>query len=401
MSKSRYKNYIKVVIMLGIVAYIIMFVYTFFVQDIETMVLKSGVVEEINIADGIITRTEEVVTLELKDTITPLVSSGERVSKGQALAIIENEKIRDIEENINKLNEELGSIMAPNSFDSDIKNLDSGINNILNKVIKSNGYRAINQIDNYKEELNQKLQSKIYKISEVDTSNSNVKEYISMMNKYKTNLKASQTTIKSLMAGTVIYKLDGYEKILTTEKISSYTPEILKGFDIPKGELIGTNKENSFKIVDNLECYITVVLEEAREIDVDERVTLRFPEIDNTLNVSGVVDYINFTPNGTVVTFKINKGIEKIINYRKTKVEIVWDSEEGYKVPKNAIVQDGEKNKIYLYLGRNYIVEKFVEIKKEYNDYAIIDGAEGDRLYLYDSVILNASNINLNKMLKY
>ena len=57
--------------------------------------------------------------------------------------------------------------------------------------------------------------------------------------------------------------------------------------------------------------------------------------------------------------------------------------------------------RIYLSLGRNYIVEKQVNIKKEYNDYAIIEGAEGDKLYLYDCVVLNASNINLNKMLKY
>lgn len=401
MNKTIYQDYIKVVIILAIIAYIIMFVYTFFVQDIETMVLESGIVEEVDIVDGIITRTEEVVTLNLTDTLTPLVSSGERVSKGQALAIIENDQIRELENNINKLNEEMGTVAAPTSFNADIKNLDNGIDNLLNKVIKSRGYMSITKIEETKNELNQKLQSKIYKIAEIDTSNTEVEDYITRMNKYKATLKSSQTTIKSIMAGTVVYKLDGYEKVLTTEKISSYTPEMLEEFNIPKGELIGSNKENSFKIVDNLECYITVVLEEKKDIDVDEKVILRFPEIDNTLNVTGTIDYINLTPDGAVITFKINKGIEKIINYRKTKVEIVWDSEEGYKLPKNAIVQEGEKNKIYLYLGRNYIVEKFVEIKKEYNDYVIIDGAEGDRLYLYDSVIVNASNIKLNKMLKY
>ena len=32
---------------------------------------------------------------------------------------------------------------------------------------------------------------------------------------------------------------------------------------------------------------------------------------------------MNFTNNGTVITFKINRAIEDIMNYRKTKVEIV------------------------------------------------------------------------------
>ena len=82
MSKPTYKNYIKIGIIFGVVAYIIMFVYTFFVQDISTIVLKNGIVEEVSIADGIITRTEEVVTLNVEDNLRPLVSSGERVSKG-------------------------------------------------------------------------------------------------------------------------------------------------------------------------------------------------------------------------------------------------------------------------------------------------------------------------------
>jgi hypothetical protein len=140
---------------------------------------------------------------------------------------------------------------------------------------------------------------------------------------------------------------------------------------------------------------------ESEDAYVDQRVKVRFPEIDSALEVDGVIDYMNFTSEGNVITIKINRAIEKIMNYRKTKVEIVWDSEEGYKVPSNTIVKEGDKNKIYLYLGRNYVVEKCINIIKEYNGYAIIEAAEGNKIYMYDSVILNASNINLNKLLKY
>ncbi|MBE5812973.1 MAG: hypothetical protein E7314_04895 [Clostridiales bacterium] len=403
MSKPIYKNYIKIGIILGFVAYTIMFVYTFFIQDINTLALKNGIVEEVSIADGIITRTEEVITLDVKDALNPLVSSGQRVSKGQALATIETQNIISIEEKIETLNKEIGNVVAPSSFDSELKSLDAEIVISLNKVIKLDAYNSLNTIQNLKEELNQSLQKRIYKISEMDKTNKEVKEYVSKMNEYRAELKKMQTTVKSIMAGTVLYKLDGYEKILTTEKISSYTPEILDTLNIPKGELVGTSKENSFKIVDNLECYITVVLDkkETEDAYVDQKVTLRFPEIDNALEVSGVIDYMNFTQNGSVITFKINRAIEDIMNYRKTKVEIVWDSEEGYKVPTNTIVKEGEQNKIYIYLGRNYVVEKYINIIKEYDGYAIIEGIEGNKLYMYDSVILDASNINLNKMLKY
>ena len=136
MSKSNYKNYIKIVIIFGFVAYIIMFVYAFFIQDIDKMVLKNGVVEEVSIADGIITRTEEVVTLNVEDKLSPLVSSGERVSKGQALATIENANAEVLEEKIANLNKEIGNVSAPSSFNSDLKAIDSEITVLLNKIVK-------------------------------------------------------------------------------------------------------------------------------------------------------------------------------------------------------------------------------------------------------------------------
>ena len=402
MSKSIYKNYIKFVIIIGIIAYIIMFVYTFFVQDIETHILQLGTVEQINSADGIITRSEEVVTLNTKDTLYPMVSSGERVSKGQVLATIKTDKVKDIEDEINKLNEELGHISPLSSFNSDIKTLDVETNSLLEKLIEKKSYKSFETLANYKDSLNKCLQGKIYKIGDITSEDTKVNEYILKMNSYNKALEQAKGNVTSTMAGTVVYKLDGYEKLLTVEQIPAYTVETLENFNIPKGELVGTRKVNSFKIVDNLECYITVLLdtEEAEDAYVDQKVKIRFPEIDTRLEVTGTIDYITFTPEGNLITFKINRGIEAILNYRKTKVEIVWESEKGYKVPSNAILKDENGGKVYLYLGRNYIVEKNVEIKKEYNDYAIIEGNEGDKLYLYDRIILDIKNVNLNKMLK-
>lgn len=403
MNKSTYKKCIKYVIILGIVAYIIMFVYAFFVQDIDTFVLESGTVEEINVADGVITRAEEVVTLEIQDDLYPLVASGERVSKGQVLATVKTDKTKEVEDKIDKLNEELGHTLPLTSFDSTVKSLDTETNEILNRLIDKKGYKSLEVINDYKEAINKLLQQKVYKIGEITSEDENVNEYIRKMDEYKKQLKKSQVNVLSTMAGTVVYKLDGYEEVLTVDLIPSYTVENLESFSVPKGELVGTSKNNSFKIVDNLECYITVLLDtqEAKDAYVDQKVKLRFPEVDTHLEVTGTIDYISFSQSGYLITFKINKAIESLINYRKTKVEVVWDSEYGYKVPSNTILRESEEDKVYIYLGRNYIVEKKVTVKKEYGDYAIIEGRDGDKLYLYDSVVLDIQNVNLNKLLKY
>ena len=130
-----YKKSIKFVIIIGIIAYIIMFIDTFFMQDIETMVLENGTLEETKTTDGIITRTEAVVVLDSKNDLVPLVSAGDRVSKGQILATIKGESSAELEEKIKNLNENMGDIAIPHSFSGEIKTLDSKLNLLLNQIV--------------------------------------------------------------------------------------------------------------------------------------------------------------------------------------------------------------------------------------------------------------------------
>ena len=52
---------------------------------------------------------------------------------------------------------------------------------------------------------------------------------------------------------------------------------------MPSGELVGTVKENCFKIIDNIEGYITVISssDKALNAKVDSKIKLRFPEISS------------------------------------------------------------------------------------------------------------------------
>ena len=103
----------------------------------------------------------------------------------------------EIEEKIDKLNKEIGNIVAPSSFDSELKVLDSEVVNSLNKVIKLDNYNSSKEIEKLKENLNQTLQKRIYKIAEVDKTNKEVASYVSKMNDYNAELKKMQTTVKS------------------------------------------------------------------------------------------------------------------------------------------------------------------------------------------------------------
>lgn len=397
--KFNFKNSI---IFFLILAYCIMFIHTFFSQNVDTVVLTSGIIEEVDKTDGIITRSESVISSDVSGILYPKISPGDRVSKGQVVAVVKNEQVKEVEKKIEELNEKIDKLTVPSFFNNDIKLLESEISEVLTQVIKSDYYKTFTKVSGYKTSLDTKIQKKAKIIGNESPIGSVAQNYITQLEKYESELNKVQAEIVSPIAGTVVYKLDGYEEILTADAISLYDTKTLDKLNIPKGELIGTLKDNSLKIVDNIEGYITVILnsENARQAQVDQKVELRFPEIDNNLKIIGRIDYMNLEQNGNVViTFRVNRAIETLLNYRKVKVDVIWKTTEGYKVPTSAILKNENENKVYILAGRSYVVEKIVEIKEEVGDYAIINGTEGNKLYLYDSIIVDASNVNFNKML--
>jgi len=390
------------IIFFFVFAYIIVFIHTFFSQNIDTVVLMSGIIEEIDEADGIITRSEEVVTADVGGVLYPKISQGERVSKGQVVAVVKNERVKDVEDKIEELNEKIDKLVIPNAFNNDIKTLESEISDTLVQVIKKDYYKEFSNVVNSKNLLDTKIQKKARIIGQESPVGSVAQNYILQLEKYEEELNNVQAEIIAPIAGTVVYKLDGYEDILTEDAIFSYNTKRLNNLGVPKGELIGTLKENSLKIVDNIEGYITVVLnsENAKEAYVDQKVELRFPEIDNNLKIAATINYITYNDEGnTVITFRINRAIEKLLDYRKVKVDVIWKTTEGYKVPTSAILKAPEVNKVYILAGRSYVVDKEIEIIEEVGEYAIIKGTDNSKLYLYYIIIVDVSKVNLQKML--
>ena len=141
--------------------------------------------------------------------------------------------------------------------------------------------------------------------------------------------------------------------------------------NLKTGQIIPTSNESG-KIVSNFECYIATVLksEIAKEAKVNDKVTFR---LSNMLEVTSKIEYIATESEGSVlIIFKIDKGIEELINYRKIAFDIIWWGYEGLKIPNSAILQDGDIS--YIIRNRAGYTDKIaVKILKQNEDYAIID----------------------------
>ena len=91
------------VIIALVCAYIIMFVYTFFAQSIETTNITYGKLEMSETVYGYITRNEQIVTSNVNGELYPVMNEGERVSKGQAVAVVKNDNSEVISEKIKEI----------------------------------------------------------------------------------------------------------------------------------------------------------------------------------------------------------------------------------------------------------------------------------------------------------
>ena len=388
------------VIFVAICAYIIMFAYTFFAQNIdETVNITYGTVEAKELVVGYITRNEKIVSADILGGLYPVVTEGERVSKNQKVAVVKNENSDNIEEKIKDIKNKLSLLTTPAIFNNDIKLLENDVNSSLNSLMLSNYNENFSSLASIRNKIEDKISKKALIIGESGAKGTLENEYYEEIKRYESQLTNTREELTAPIAGTVAYKLDGYENIFSYNAIGDYEVDTLEKLNVPSGELVGTTKQNSFKIVDNIEGYVTIISDskEAINTKVDKKIKLRFPEISSE-EISGRVEYLTIEDNKAVITLRINRMLEDLINYRKTKVEIIWDSAEGLLVPSTAIKHEEDgSTKIYVINGRRAI-EKSVDVIIDNSEQAIINSKDGYVIVLYDKIARDAKDISENKI---
>jgi len=388
------------VIFVAICAYIIMFAYTFFAQNIdETVNITYGTVEAKELVVGYITRNEKIVSADILGGLYPVVTEGERVSKNQKVAVVKNENSDNIEEKIKDIKNKLSLLTTPAIFNNDIKLLENDVNSSLNSLMLSNYNENFSSLASIRNKIEDKISKKALIIGESGAKGTLENEYYEEIKRYESQLTNTREELTAPIAGTVAYKLDGYENIFSYNAIGDYDVDTLEKLNVPSGELVGTTKQNSFKIVDNIEGYVTIISDskEAINTKVDKKIKLRFPEISSE-EISGRVEYLTIEDNKAVITLRINRMLEDLINYRKTKVEIIWDSAEGLLVPSTAIKHEEDgSTKIYVINGRRAI-EKSVDVIIDNSEQAIINSKDGYVIVLYDKIARDAKDISENKI---
>ncbi len=354
----------------------------------DTFVVEDGILNLEETVDAYVIRDEVVLQGEnYMNGMEKTISEGKKVAKGDPVFryyvngedTIKNE-IAEIDKKIAEAQKNEETI-----YTTDIDTLKNNIKELEEKIYKTNN---IEEINNYKKEINDYT----YKISTIigDSSKtgSYLKELIEQKKSYLNKLTDGAEEIKSDYSGIISYRIDNLENVFTTKDFSYLTKDFLNGLNLKTADLIETNNQKG-KVITEFASYLAIEMDSEKAMTTKIGDTARI-EIDTEKIFNAEVIQINEEENSRIIIFKISDLPEKLINYRKLSVNVIWWQHSGLKVPNSAIIEeDGKK-----YVERNragYSARVLIKVLAQNDSYAIIDNYSSKELqdmgYSYETII--------------
>ena len=378
---KKHKKKIIMLLLLCIIIYIVFMVVQLVRNPTDTVYVEMGQIQQEESAVGYVIRDETVLKgKNYKNGIEQIKTEGEKVAKGEAIFRYYSNNEDSLVEKIEELDVKIDEAMSKeeNLFSSDTKVLEQQIDTKINELY---GESDLTKIKENKQEINASM-TKIAKITgEKSPAGSYLKKLINQRKEYETKLNSGAEYLKASRSGIVSYRVDGYEDVLTTEDFSKYTTEFLNNLNLKTGQIIPTSSESG-KIIDNYYAYIVTVLDSdyAKDAEVGDTLKIRLPSGSET---SATIEYKTQEDNNYILTLKIEKNIDELIDYRKISFSIIWWSETGKKVPNSAISYEEKNNNKIAYVTRKrieYEDKVLVKILKSNDKYSVVTNYTSDEL---------------------
>lgn len=195
--------------------------------------------------------------------------------------------------------------------------------------------------------------------------------------------------------------VDGYEDILTPEKVETMQPETFKQLTTqqvtaPQGKL--------GKVVKGFTWEFATILgaDDAARLQVGQDVTLKFSQI--AADAAAEVTAINTDEQTgeSLVVFSSEIVSGELVSIRQQEVDIVLATHAGLRVPVSAITMDENGNTGVLILTGNIARFKQIDVQNAYKGeeyYIVPKGTTQKYLLLNDEVVVHPSGSNNLKVI--
>lgn len=407
--KDKANNILAIIIVLVIAFIILLYignsVYTLWQKPTNVFLVENGEISLEESAVGYIIRSETVIPGENNENgILQIKTDGQRVANGDTVLRYYSGEEESIQKDIANIDAQIQEILENNKTDvnSDIKALVTQAKSQLDELYKNN---ELQKMQEYKKEVSTTIAKKA-KIIGLSTDNNSLSNLIKQRDELESQLNEKSIDLEATESGIVSYRVDGLEEKLKTDDFSYLNKNFLEELNLKTGQIIAATEEK-VKIIDNFEGYIAVLLDsdQAKDARIGDKVNLI---LSNMKEITATISYINVEEDDSrTIVFKITKGIEELIKYRKISLDIEWWSYEGWRVPNSSILT--EDGKAYVVRNRaGYLDKILIKILRQNESYSIVKRYSTEELKemgytakeindmpkisLYDEILINPNS---------
>jgi len=360
-----------------VLVYIVYIIFSLIGSPTDTFILKESTISSEISKVGYVIRDEKIIETNYKDKkIEPIKSEGERVAAKQPIFKYYNVNQEEITKQIDYLNNQIQEALIGRTdlFPSDVKALEGQIEKEINALKNQNNMQHINE---HKNNISDYIVKKAKIAGSLSAAGTYINNLISQRNNLEEELTKGTEYVYSDVSGVVSYRIDNLESELSINNIENISLKNLENLKLTTGQIV-SKSANKSKVINNFECYIAVGFNKDIKNNTKEgkKVVLR---LSNKDEVNATIYKIKEDGNEVLVIFKITDDVEKLINYRKISLDVVWWSYTGLMAPKSSILY--ENGKSYIMRKKNGNSQKIlVKILKENDNYCIIDNYDSEEL---------------------
>ena len=331
---------------LGLLAYFGLQGYLYFSDPLTTTLAYTYQVEESVSLSGYVVRQEQVLEDDGGGLLRLRREEGERVSRGGAVAsVYADQSSLDRQAEISTLESRVEQLQyaqdAAGSSEVSMK-LDA---QILQNILEYRQCLTADRMakaETYGSQLRALVLKRDYTYSENEDLSGQIEALQAQIKELKTQAAGSVRTVTAPVSGLYSAVVDSYETVLTPESLSDMTPSQLSAVRADSTVSSGVGKlilGDSWYYAASMSAADAEELQEASDAlkKAGKSLTLRFAKsVERDLPVT--VSRIGPEENGRcVVVLEGKTYLSRLTLLRQQSAQVVWDSTEGIRVPKEAL----------------------------------------------------------------
>lgn len=354
--------------------------------------------------NGIFVRSEETIEASHDGFIVHyLYSDGQKIGAGGTVAelyasendVLNYEKIKELNHRLEILEEsqDQSSVLVTNG-----DQITQQINNKIEELSKAIYSKDIELIAECKDDL-QILLNRRNIINEKETDfNDYIEQIKNELEICKKNIKNALKSVKAKKNGNFVISADGYETIITPDKLSSMSVADIDGF-ILNSRPEAVSDKTIGKLITDFSWYYALTLpiddnEYHEKIKEGTTLKMRFNDVaEEICNVTVSKVVLDEANSKMAVIVRSEHMSGKFCSARIEKAEIIFSTAKGYKIPKTAIRIREDKKGVFVVIAKQMFFRE-VDVLYEGDDYVICAAQSGSgNLKPFDDVIVKGTDL--------